>query len=55
MDNASSIEELLEELVKVDVGQIVNNTPYDIKNTEDNLDRLVRASLKKSGVNFKVK
>lgn len=43
------------ELVKVDVGQIVNNTPYDIKNTEDNLDRLVRASLKKSGVNFKVK
>ena len=43
------------ELVKVDVGQIVNNTPYDIKNTEDNLDRLVRPSLKKSGVNFKVK
>lgn len=43
------------ELVKVEVGQIVNNTPYDVKNSEDNLDRMFRTSLKKSGVNFKVK
>ena len=42
------------ELVKLEVGQIVNNTPFDIKNSEDNIDRMVRASLKKSGVNFKV-
>lgn len=43
------------ELVSVNVGQIVNNTPFDVKNTEDNLDRVFRASLKKSGVNLKVK
>lgn len=42
------------ELVKLEVGQIVNNTPFDIKNSEDNIDRMVRVSLKKSGVNFKV-
>lgn len=41
------------ELVSVNVDKIINNTPFDINNTEDNLDRMFRNSLKKSGINIK--
>lgn len=41
------------ELVSVHVDQVVNNTPYDIENSEDNLDRMFRTSLKKAGINIK--
>lgn len=41
------------ELVKVEIDKVVNNTPSDLRNSEDNLDRLVRQSLKKSGINLK--
>lgn len=41
------------ELVSVNVDKIINNTPFDIANTEDNLDRVFRQSLKKSGINIK--
>lgn len=37
------------ELVKIEVGQITNNTPFDVKNTEDNLNRLITNTLQKSG------
>lgn len=42
------------ELVSVNVDKIINNTPFDISNTEDNLDRMFRQSLKKSGINIKI-
>lgn len=41
------------ELVSVHVDKVINNTPYDIQNSEDNLDRMFRQSLRKSGINFK--
>lgn len=41
------------ELVSVNIGKVVNNTPFDIKNSEDNLDRMFRQSLRKSGINLK--
>lgn len=41
------------ELVRVNIDQVVNNTPYDVENSEDNLDRLFRQSLKRAGVNIK--
>lgn len=41
------------ELVKVEVGTVVNNTPYDIQNSEDNMDRMFRRSLRKSGITLK--
>lgn len=41
------------ELVSVNIDKVVNNTPFDIKNSEDNLDRMFRQSLRKSGINLK--
>lgn len=41
------------ELVSVHVDQVVNNTQRDIDNSEDNLDRLFRTSLKRAGINLK--
>lgn len=41
------------ELVSVKVDKVINNTPYDQKNGEDNLDRMLRKSLQKSGINLK--
>lgn len=41
------------ELVSVKIDKIVNNTPFDVQNTEDNLDRMFRQSLKKSGIMLK--
>ena len=41
------------ELVKVDIGTVVNNKQFDIDNGIDNLDRVFRQSLKKSGINLK--
>ena len=38
------------ELVKVEVDTVINNTPSDIANSEDNMDRLFRRSLRKSGI-----
>lgn len=38
------------ELVKIDVDTVNNYTETDIKNTHDNIDRLVRLSLQKSGI-----
>ena len=38
------------ELVSINVDNVNNYTPVDIKNSEDNLDRLFRASLQKSGI-----
>lgn len=40
------------ELVKINVGQITNQTPFDIKNTESNLNRLIVNTLQKSGTNI---
>ena len=42
------------ELVSVKVDKIINNTPYDVENNEDNLDRLFRTSLKRAGMNIGV-
>lgn len=41
------------ELVKVDIGTVVNNKQFDMDNGIDNLDRAFRKSLKKSGINLK--
>ena len=41
------------ELVSVNIDKIVNNTPFDVQNTEDNLDRAFRTSLRKAGINLK--
>lgn len=41
------------ELVRVNIDQVVNNTPYDVENSEDNLDRLFRQSLKRAGITIK--
>lgn len=41
------------ELVSVNIDKVVNNTPFDIKNSEDNLDRMFRQSLRKSGIMLK--
>lgn len=40
------------ELVSVRVDKVINNTPYDVKNGQDNLDRMFRTSLKKAGMNI---
>jgi len=40
------------EIVKVEVGNITNNTPFDIKNSENNLNRLIKTSLQKTGTNI---
>ena len=40
------------ELVSVNVDKVINNTPYDIKDGQDNLDRMFRTSLKKAGMNI---
>ncbi len=50
-DNSKSIN-YNGELVKINVGQITNQTPFDIKNTEDNLNRLIISTLQKSGTNI---
>lgn len=41
------------EVVKIDIAKVINNTPADINNGVDNIDRTVRNALKKSGVNLK--
>lgn len=42
------------ELVSVKVDKVINNTPYDVQNGQDNLDRMLRKSLKKAGMNIGV-
>lgn len=41
------------ELVRVDIGTVVNNKQFDVDNGIDNLDRAFRQSLRKSGLNLK--
>ena len=41
------------ELVSVKVDKVINNTPYDVQNQNDNLDRMLRQSLRKAGINLK--
>lgn len=41
------------ELVKVDIGTVVNNKQFDVDNGIDNLDRAFRKSLRKSGIALK--
>lgn len=41
------------ELVKVDIGTVVNNKQFDVDNGIDNLDRAFRQSLRKSGIVLK--
>lgn len=38
------------ELVKVEIDKVEMNTPYDVQNSEDNMDRLFRRSLRKAGI-----
>lgn len=38
------------ELMKVDIGEVNNYTDFDVKNFEDDLDRMFRVSLQKSGI-----
>ena len=38
------------ELMKVDIGEVNNYTEFDVKNFEDDLDRMFRVSLQKSGI-----
>lgn len=44
--------EFNKELVSVNIDKVVNNTQADIDNANDNLDRMFRLSLQKSGINF---
>lgn len=44
--------EFNKELVSVNIDRVVNNTQTDIDNANDNLDRMFRKSLQKSGINF---
>ncbi len=37
------------EMVKIEVGSITNNTPFDISNSEDNLNKIFKSTLLKSG------
>lgn len=41
------------ELVKVDIGTVINNKQFDVDNGIDNLDRAFRKSLRKSGIALK--
>ena len=41
------------ELVRVDIGTVVNNKQFDVDNGIDNLDRAFRKSLRKSGIALK--
>ena len=50
-DNSVTFEK---EVMSVHVDKIVNNTPYDVKNTEDNMNRMFKKAIKKSGVNIKL-
>ena len=42
------------ELVSYNVDKIVNYTPFDAKNEQDNLNRMFTKSLQKSGINTKL-
>lgn len=44
--------EFNKELVSINIDKVVNNTQADIDNANDNLDRMFRHSLQKSGINF---
>lgn len=44
--------EFNKELVSVNIDKVINNTQADIENNNDNLDRMFRKSLQKSGLNF---
>lgn len=41
------------ELVSIKVDKVVNNTPFDIENGEQNLNKMVKKTLQKSGMNLR--
>lgn len=51
IDNSINFER---ELMSIHVDKVVNNTPYDVKNTEDNMNRMFKKAIKQSGLKMKL-
>lgn len=56
LDKASKINQNInfnKELMKVDIGTVINNTEYDMQNQQDNLNRMFVKTLQSAGINIK--
>lgn len=50
-DNSVTFEK---EVMSVRIDKVINNTPYDVKNTEDNMNRMFKKAIKQSGLKIKM-